>query len=211
MPTMVPELANSKKRRALDTDSRQQVGRKNKMRKQLEETEELNIQSEILLLESQIVESRLHYNEINKLLEYTSARENDDERDIGAAVALCKVFCKLMAQGNMTATPGTPENEVKIVQWLLQRYDEYQRTLINLLRGDAQRQSTALTLSMRVLKEEAAQLKTPEQSLWLKGIFARLIEALTDIPEGKEGRTHFGENYLEQYHEVRYYTFLNLS
>ena len=211
MPAMVTELTNLKKRKALDSDSRQRLLRKEKKRKQLEEAGQPNIQSEILLLESRIIESRLHYNKINQLIEYLSVRKNEDERDIVAAIGLCRVFCKLMAQGNMTASQEAPDNEVTIVQWLLQRYGEYQKALVNLFHDDAQRQSTALTLSMRLLKEEAVQMEPPEQSLWLNGSFTRLLGALTDIPEAREARTEFCEKYLNRYHDIRYYVLLNLS
>lgn len=210
MPGIVNENICIKKRKHVDALPRQD-GTSTKRKKQSKKRDEDNIHAEILLLESQIVGSRLHYNDISKLLEYVPSHNQQDERDVVAAVALCRVFCKLMAQESMTASPQAPENETTIIKWLLQRYQEYQDALVSLFTADAHRQSTALTLIMKLVKVEAAELKLPEQSIWHSGIFSKLIAALAQTTEAKEARAEFGDKYLEEYHDVRYYTLLNLS
>ena len=182
-----------------------------KRRKSENSTETPDIHSEVLLLESQIVGSRLHYNHITTLLEYASSKKEADERDVVAAVALCRVFCKLMVQGSLILSSQAPENEITITQWLLQRYQDYQKTLVDLLNGGAHRQSTALTLIMRLLKDEATYLKSGDQSIWQGGIFPRLIAALSESTQAQEARIELAEKYLEQYHDVRYYCLKELS
>ena len=200
----------TKKRKIAHVQSDRKIISK-KPRKQAREIDQPDLQSQILLLESRIVESRLHYNDISTLLEYVSAQDQGDGRDITAAVALCRIFCKLMAQGSLTAASDAPENEATIVKWLLQRFQEYQERLVGLLKGDPHRQSSALTLLMRLLKVEAAASKLPERTIWLNGILTKLITAFMDCPQAGEARIEFGEKYLEQYHDIRYYTWLNLS
>ena len=182
-----------------------------KRRKLENSTETPDIHSEVLLLESQIVGSRLHYNHITTLLEYASSKNGSDERDVVAAVALCRVFCKLMVQGSLVHSPQASENEITITKWLLQRYQDYQKTLFDLLSSEAPRQSTALTLIMRLLKDEATYLKVGDLAIWQSGIFPRLIAALSESGQAQEARVEFAEKYLEQYHDVRYYCLKELS
>ena len=210
MTGLVDEQLVRKKRKHTDAPpGRNAIGKKRK--KHSKERTETDIHSEILLLESQIVQSRLHYNDIGKLLRYASSSDNQDGRDVAGAVALCRVFCKLMVQGSMSPSPRAPENEATVVKWILQKYQEYQGNLAGLLRADAHRQSTALTLIMKLVKVEAAELKLPEQSVWLSGVFSKFISVVAEDLEAEQARAEFGDKYLEQYHDVRYYTLLNLS
>lgn len=58
---------------------------------------ELGIQDEILGLEEKILESQSNYNSIQTLLNFLRVSSvPDDNRDVLAAVALCRVFCRLM-------------------------------------------------------------------------------------------------------------------
>ncbi len=96
-----------------------------------EETKD-DAQASILLLESQILDSRKHYNNI-ALLIATLCDQDIRQGDLIAAVSLCRVFCRLMAAGRMTKTRETLENEYIVLQWLKERYTEFTEILLTVL------------------------------------------------------------------------------
>jgi U3 small nucleolar RNA-associated protein 19 len=99
-----------------------------------------NTQSRIFQLESQISESRRHYNNIATLLSISQGSDKQNENDIAAAVSLCRVFCRLMVNGNILVTKRSADAEAMIVQWLEERYDDYLEVLLAMLKGPSTRQ-----------------------------------------------------------------------
>lgn len=169
-------------------------------------------QAQILLLESQILESRRHYNNIATLLAFLHRPDYRHDQDIAAAVALCRVFSRLLVAGNLTKTRNAPENEAIIVDWLKERYREYTDALLGLLKqGNLARQNTTLTLLLRLLKTDAACVNPGEEKTWRTGLFSRLIRTFIDAEVGQEVRAEFVENYVEKYDDIRYYTFANIA
>lgn len=171
-----------------------------------------DFQSHLLELETQINESRRHYNNIVSLLTYLRDDLSEDQRDLAAAVALCRVFCRLMAAGSLTKSRKAPENETVIVEWLKLRFQEYTETLLGILKkNDPVKQSTSLTLLMRLVKESAVHLKFGEESIWRDGLFTNLIRTLIEAEPGAAVRAEFVEKYVEEYDDVRFYTFAALA
>ncbi|KAI9831892.1 MAG: hypothetical protein M1819_004614 [Sarea resinae] len=164
-------------------------------------------QARILLLESQILESRRHYNNIAALIGTLREPAGDEHNDMAAAISLCRVFCRLRAAGSMARAKGTSENEAIIIQWLKERYREYTETLLGILRtSDPFRQITVLTLLMRLVKDEATQTKGSEEYAWLSGLFPRLVRALLEASPGEEVREEFVEKFVKEYDDIRFYT-----
>lgn len=169
-------------------------------------------QAQILLLENQILESRRNYNNIAILLAYLNKPDRRQDQDVAAAVALCRIFSRLSVAGNLSKTKNTPENETVIVDWLKERYRGYIEALLGLFEhGDLARQSTALTLLLRLLKTDAAYVNPGEERTWRTGLFLKLIRALIDAEAGQEVREEFVEKYVEKYDDIRYYTFANIA
>lgn len=169
---------------------------------------------EILLLENQILKSRRHFNSIATLLNYVTKPDlqdlNDDKSDF-AAVALCRVFCRLMALGYMVKSRETSKNEILIVQWLIEKFREYQNVLLSMLAAEnSDRSTTALTLLMRVIKEEAVHMKLSEDAAWGHGLFSKLLRTLVDIEVIADARAAFIDSYLVKYDDIRYYTFIRI-
>ena len=186
----------SSKKRAIERDS---IG-------------EDEVQSEILLLEESILESRKNYNNISKLLEYAQESGAESQKDIVAAVALCRIFCRLMAMGNLAKTQDSNENEITVVQWLNERYRAYKNGLLQTLgSGDVARQSTALTLLMRLVKEEKAHLNSSDEAIWRTGVFGNLVGVLVEDTVAEHTRMEFVNKYIEEFDDVRYYTFERLA
>jgi U3 small nucleolar RNA-associated protein 19 len=163
-------------------------------------------QAEILQLETQILESRKHYNNIATLLQLARQPEAENEAPILAVVALCRVFSRLLATGDMVKSKGMGEAEALIVSWLKGRYQEYKDVLLNdFLRSEAlPKQSVALTLLMRLVKVEATAQKDHNVK---NGPLPRLIEALLLLPLDDPNRDEFADKYFKQYDDIRFHTF----
>ncbi|KAL8939721.1 MAG: hypothetical protein Q9216_003199 [Gyalolechia sp. 2 TL-2023] len=170
------------------------------------------VEEKILLLESQIVDSRQHYNKIPTLIRYCQDHHEHSRRAITAAVAVCRTFSRLMAVGIMSKSRNAPENEVVIVQWLRRQFEVYRSILLDLLASDdPTMQSTALTLLMRLLKEEAESLGLRPEKVWRDGAFPSIVLGIANSASSREAREEFVGKYMQPYDDVRYYGFACLS
>jgi U3 small nucleolar RNA-associated protein 19 len=169
-----------------------------------------DIQSEIVQLEAQILESRRHYNNIATLLQRAKQPDTENEGPILAAVALCRVFSRLLATGDMVKSKGMSEAEGVIVSWLKERYRELCNVLLeDFLRSEhPPKQSVALTLLMRLVKEEAKSQKDYKVK---NGPLPRLVGALLHLPLDDLNREEFAEKYLKQFDDIRYQTFQTIK
>ncbi|KAF2869259.1 CBF/Mak21 family-domain-containing protein [Massariosphaeria phaeospora] len=167
-------------------------------------------QTEILQLEAQILESRRHYNNIATLLKRAQQQAEKHETAILAAVALCRVFSRLLSTGDMVKSKRMAESELVIVQWLKERHREYLDVLLDqyLRGGYAPKQSVALTLLMRMLKEESKAHKDHTLS---NSPLTKLVDIILLLPEDDSTRDEFAEKYFKQFDDVRFHTFLSLK
>ncbi|KAF1359477.1 CBF-domain-containing protein [Lizonia empirigonia] len=167
-----------------------------------------DMHAHVLQLEAQILESRRHYNNIATLLQLS--KQSQHHAPVLAAVALCRVFSRLLAAGDMTKSKGMAEAEATVVAWLKERYREFLDTLLQaFLRSDnPAKQSVALTLLMRLVKEESKA--TTDYSL-KTGPLSRLIEALLFLPERDANREEFAEKYFKHFDDVRFHTFKTIT
>lgn len=183
---------------------------KSKSRRKSSSEDGDDLQSEIVQLEAQILESRKHYNNIATLLQRAKQSDAENEGPILAAVALCRVFSRLLVTGDMVKSKGMSEAEGVIVSWLKERY----RELCNMLLDDFLRsehppkQSVALTLLMRLVKEEAKSQKDYKVK---NGPLPRLVEVLLHLPLDDLNREEFAEKYLKQFDDIRYQTFQTIK
>ncbi|KAI5779314.1 CBF/Mak21 family-domain-containing protein [Geopyxis carbonaria] len=171
-------------------------------------------QEEILELEEAIVESPTNYNEIVTLLGYVKDLSQEPEIAITAAVSLCRTFCRLMAKGKLSKRKGDSEDEVTVVLWLKERYKEYFAELCTSLDNeDPAVQNTALTLLMRLVKEEATHLKPPgEECFFPYDSFGKVIKALYLAENVDEpSKMEFVEKYVNEYDDIRYSFFMAIG
>lgn len=168
--------------------------------------------NEVLELENQILESRRHYNNIARLLEYLKKPDaEDDEQSFIAAVALCRVFCRLLAGGKMSKKQGLSKDETLIIDWLRERIKEYKNLLIPKLASQKPEWSQlALTLPLQLMKEEAVYLKVANDTAWRIGTFALLLRKLAVETTPETTRGLFVKKYLVEFDDIRYYTFIGL-
>ncbi|PTB46715.1 uncharacterized protein TrAFT101_003843 [Trichoderma asperellum] len=196
---------SAKRKRASTGDKATKVAKRR--RSSNEEAEDPG--AKILLMEQGILESKKNYNDIAKLLSIASRYEDAEEESTLAAVALCRIFLRLLAQGSLVAKKNLSEKESVVFGWLKDQYSQYKALLQDMLK-DEDLAVTALTLSMRTLKAEGEHLHNKEEytfpQAFLEGIVAVLITSDSD-----EARKAFLESYVEEYDDIRYYTFKSVK
>src|ERR1700760_842453 len=69
-------------------------------------------------LELEISQSRKHYNNIVKLLSTAFPKDAVSESSDAAVVALCRVFCRLLADGSLKSSNNMKNSEITILKWL---------------------------------------------------------------------------------------------
>ena len=176
----------------------------------------------ILALEEAIVESPKHYNNIVTLLAYLKdsldAAAVDPQLAVTAAVALCRTFCRLMAKDRLLLLPGDGrrsrgDDEWAVAAWLRERYDDYTALLRQALAHDnGGVQKTALTLLMRLIKDEAVLLRPAGHTCYFfpNESFAAVVRAIvvapspSSSPSSGEARREWVANYVDVYDDVRY-------
>jgi U3 small nucleolar RNA-associated protein 19 len=179
---------------------------KSKTRRKSPSEQDQDPQADILHLEAQILESRKHYNNIATLIHTSRQPDAEHEAPILAAVALCRVFSRLLATGDMVKSKGMGEAEAVIASWLKERYKEFIHVLLkDFLQSDhPPKQSVALTLLMRLVQEES---KAQKDYSVKSGPLLKLVETLLFLPADDPNRDEFAEKYFKQFDDVRYYTF----
>ncbi|KAI1351229.1 nucleolar complex protein [Xylaria sp. FL0043] len=166
-------------------------------------------QAEILQLEDEILKSKKNYNNITILLDLASNQKEDPEVALFATVSLCRVFLRLLASGTLSRKPGQSEREAVVIQWLKGRLADFKKLLIAALEDD-ESASTALTLSMRLLKAEA-HLNGDKGEATFPKVFLRDIVGALAGKRYEDVQEEFCEKYLGEYADVRFYTFEALS
>ncbi|KAJ5306816.1 hypothetical protein PENANT_c003G03701 [Penicillium antarcticum] len=162
-------------------------------------------------LENQIAESRKHYNNIATLISMLNVEKSAEKPDLAVAVSLCRVFSRLIAGGNLTESTRAAENEKIVVAWLKERCLEYQNALLAIMReADGTSQITALTLSMRLIKERVAHIPGSESTIWSTG-FKDILQAVVEARNGQDLQSEFVNKFMKEYDEVRYYTFTQMA
>lgn len=167
---------------------------------------------DIATLESQIFESREHYNNIVTLLllakEETGSIKEETEQDGGpATVSLCRIFVRLIGLGALEKRKGAVDAEVVVVKWLKGRFQEY----LTLMTESFSRRPSPATVAilMAIAKSEFQQAPT---TAWRTGVFNRILEilVLADRPEFHDARLFFVTEYLEKFRDLTYYFFKSI-
>ncbi|KAI9681193.1 MAG: hypothetical protein M1817_002475 [Caeruleum heppii] len=177
-----------------------------------DDVQKLTTPDGILLLESQVLESRHHYNNISKLISIVKEGPQYEDLDLAAALSLCRLFCRLMSAGSLAHTKGCPDHETIVARWLQARYDEYRTCLLALIeKGDAMRQSTALTLVLRVKKSEVIHLSSDQSVKQMSRGLQPIFRAVLAAEEGELLREEFVADVINQHDDLRYYTYLGVA
>ena len=168
-------------------------------------------QSRIVELEQQILGSREHYNNIVELQSLLATAEKKPKTATLAAVSLCRVFCRLIAGEELVKQKKVTEAEIQILHWLKARLRDYVDSVLAWIGSpDATQESTALTLLMRIVKEEVSQGAKRSEQAWRteKSTFCLLVSFLLGKNNAESARQEFVERFVEEHDDVRFHTFL---
>jgi U3 small nucleolar RNA-associated protein 19 len=172
-----------------------------------EEAEDPN--AKILLMEQGILESKKNYNDITVLLRTATKFETGEPESMLAAVALCRIFVRLLAQGALVAKKTLSEKDLVVVGWLKDQFSQYKTLLMTLL-GEDEVAVTALTLSMRLLKAEGEFLYDREEYTFPNAFIENIVKAVL-LSDNEEVTRAYIEEFAEQYDDIRYFTFKSVK
>lgn len=201
MPTKDP-VERSKRKRASE-------GEKPKKRRRSSSAEEEDPNAKILLMEQGILESRKNYNDIAVLLRTMAEHENGNPESMLAAVALCRVFVRLLVQGSLVTKKNLSEKDTVVVDWLKKQFSVYKTELLSFV-DDDELSVTALTLCMRVLKAEGEYMRDVDDYTFPSNFLQDILSTILDGND-EDVRSAFIEEYAEQYDDIRYYTFASVK
>ncbi|WPG97839.1 Hypothetical protein R9X50_00062000 [Acrodontium crateriforme] len=213
MPGVLMDGAGDRKRKRAEKDTTGASSSKSRKAPK-STTNGDSTQAQILALEAEILESREHYNNIVKLQEFAGKYDVKPKSSTLAAVALCRVFCRLTAGENLVKRKDANEADAQVVQWLRARLSDYVKLLISWFGSpDAAQESTALTLLMRIVKEETSQGSKRSEQAWRtpNATFSALMVGLLEADDAEAGRQEFVEKYVEEHDDVRFYALLALK
>ncbi|KAJ5719919.1 hypothetical protein N7493_006797 [Penicillium malachiteum] len=163
--------------------------------------------STIEKLENEIAESRKHYNNIATLISMLNVQKSAKNPELAVAVSLCRVFSRLMAAGNFAESSRAAENEKIVTAWLKERCLEYQRALLSIIReADTTSQITALTLSMRIIKERITHIPGAENAVWSTN-FKAIVEAVIEAQDNQDLQSELVNKFMKEFEDVRYHAF----
>jgi U3 small nucleolar RNA-associated protein 19 len=154
------------------------------------------------------LESKKNYNDISVLLQAMEGFEDGDEASLLAAVALCRVFVRLLAQGALIAKKSLSEKDTVVVGWLKEQLSLYKAVLLRFLETD-ELSNTGLTLCMRILKAEGEHMYDKEDYTFPTTFHQNIISSLLDADED-DVRQAYMEEYAEKFDDIRYFTFKSI-
>ncbi|POS72124.1 nucleolar complex protein 4 [Diaporthe helianthi] len=163
-------------------------------------------QANILLLETAVLESKRHYNNITTLLHIARDQDKDEHKALLATVALCRIFVRLLAAGSLLRKNNSAEKDVILVHWLRDRLAEYNEILLSFLTND-DHALTALTLSMRLLKAQGQYPYRDGDQHSFPKVLLRDVVATLCRPGAEQARREFVEKFIDEYDDIRLYTF----
>ncbi|KAK3690805.1 Maturation and nuclear export of 40S ribosomal subunits interacting protein [Vermiconidia calcicola] len=213
MPGLILTNGDSRKRKRTD-ESLPKVNGVKPRKAPKTATSSQTTQADILLLEEQILQSREHYNNIVKLQSWVDNADKKPKTAMLAAVALCRAFCRLIAGEHLVKRKDDSEADVQVVDWLKQRLRGYVQSLTGWIGSpDASKESTALTLLMRIVKEETSQGAKRSEQAWRtdRSTFYAVVKALLESVDAEAAREEFVEKYVEEHDDARFYTLLAIK
>ncbi|KAF7560862.1 hypothetical protein G7046_g3301 [Stylonectria norvegica] len=197
---MAPVAAEERPKRKRASDNENPIKRR---RASIDEAEDPNVK--IIAIEEGISASKKNYNDITVLFTIMDEFSSGKPEPIMAAVALCRVFVRLLAQGALITKKTLSEKDMVVAGWLKEQFAEYKTKLIAMLKDD-DLASTAMALSMRILKSEGEHLYDKDEYTFPR-LFIREIVAAVIKSGNEDVMGEFVEDYAEQFDDIRYYTF----
>lgn len=168
--------------------------------------------AQVTVLEEQIKESQRHYNNIQSLLSLAKKEVKLSESEAPATLALCRVFCRLLAEGRLSKANAAHPNELKILEWLKERCVDYQRVLFRMLEeSKAVLQRIALHSGMQLVREEVLNAGASADSVWRTALFPKVLGAVLRSSSAGDVCDEYLAKYANAYDDIRHYTFVVIA
>jgi U3 small nucleolar RNA-associated protein 19 len=161
--------------------------------------------AKILSMEEGILESRKNYNDITILLSTANNFKNGGQESMLSTVVLCRIFIRLLTQGSLIAKKTLSEKDLVVVGWLKERFAEFKKILVNIIQ-DEELATPALTLCMKTLKAEGEFLYDKDEYTFPRAFLREIVSSLFES-ENEDVIKAYVEEYVEQYDDIRYFTF----
>ncbi|KAK4194368.1 putative nucleolar complex protein 4 [Triangularia verruculosa] len=201
MPATTKELASA----FAGKRKRQENGDKSKKRRKSGGDEGSDLKVQLKQLESEILESRRHYNNIATLLELAQKDNEDNSTASAASETLCRVFIRLLAMGNLAKKREASEKDATVTEWLRERLVNFRYVLLRMFDND-KLALPALMLAMSLLKVEAQHLNGSDEPVFPRYFFTKVIYSIVQSPVDQL-REEFAERFIDEYDDIRFYTF----
>ncbi|KAH7170782.1 CBF/Mak21 family-domain-containing protein [Dactylonectria macrodidyma] len=203
----MPAIASSERSKRKRPSNTEKPTKRRRSSASTNESEDPN--AKILSMEQGILESRKNYNDITVLLSAMDEFRSGNPEGMLAAVALCRIFVRLLAQGALIPKKTLSQKDSVVVNWLREQFGEYKTKLVTILK-DEELALTALTLCMRTLKAEGEFINDKEEYTFPR-TFIRDIVSTVLLSDNEELATAYIEEYTEQFDDIRYYTFNSIK
>ncbi|KAK4034009.1 CBF/Mak21 family-domain-containing protein [Parachaetomium inaequale] len=184
---------------------RQENGDLSKKRRKSAGGDDDDVQANIEQLETEIQESKKHYNNIATLIELAQKHDADSKAALVASEALCRIFIRLLAAGNLVKRKDVSEKDATVTAWLRDRLADYRWALLTMFRSK-KLASNALMLAMALLKAEAQHLGDRADAVFPRYFFSDIVACLLESPV-EHLLQEFSEKFVDEYHDIRFYTF----
>jgi U3 small nucleolar RNA-associated protein 19 len=184
---------------------RQENGDHIKKRRKSAGSDSGEFQAKIEKLEAEIHESKKNYNNIVTLNELVQKHDEDAKAGLTASEALCRVFIRLLAAGNLVKRKDASEKEAAVANWLRDRLADYKEALLSMFRSE-KLALNALMLALALLKAEARHLSGSEEAVFPRYFLSDIVAGLLESPV-EQLREHFSEKFVDEYDDIRFYTF----
>ncbi|KAK0723968.1 CBF/Mak21 family-domain-containing protein [Apiosordaria backusii] len=201
MPAATKELAPA----SAGKRKRQENGDKSKKRRKSGGDESSDLKTQLKQLESEILESRKHYNNIATLLDLAQKNNEDNSTAIAASETLCRVFVRLLAMGNLVKRKDASEKDATVTEWLRERLADFREFLLRMFDNE-KLALPALMLAMSLLKVEAQHLDDRDEPAFPRYFFTKIISSVVQSPVDQL-REEFAEKFIDEYDDIRFYTF----
>ncbi|KAK4682611.1 Maturation and nuclear export of 40S ribosomal subunits interacting protein [Podospora pseudoanserina] len=201
--TKEPSSASAGKRK------RQENGDKCKKRRKSGGDEGVDLKAQLKQLEAEILESRKHYNNIATLLELAQKYDEDRPTAIAASETLCRVFVRLLAMGCLVERREASEKDATVTKWLRERLADFREVLLRMFNNE-KLALPALLLAMSLLKVEAQHLDGRDQPAFPRYFFTQVIYFIIQSPV-EQLREEFTEKFIDEFDDIRFYTFAAIS
>lgn len=161
-------------------------------------------------LEQQLQDSQRHLNNIVVLQQLARKEVKLAKRSLSATVSLCRVFCRLHADGSLSRGKHDSSRDESIAAWLKERYAEYKSLLVKaMVQARESQQETVLATVMQLVHEEG--VNTGAAYLGKDSLFHQCITTILETPKCKPLCKPFVERYAQPYDDLRHHTFIAAS